>query len=277
MGSIGSQAFGNCSGISSISIPAATSSIDFSAFDGCSNLTAVNVESGNGSYSTYDGAVYNSSLSQLLYCPVGKSSLKLPDGMTTISSSAFANCPYVYSLEIPSSVTTIEADAFSGSGIGTVKIPKTVTSIGTQSSWTPDVIYGSSGSAAEQFANENGYIFEATDGKKSDPGNDPEPPQKNPPKKNDPTKPTDTNPTDTKPTNTKPGTTGGGTTTTKGSTTTVARATGSSASKNMGTAQVQSGTPKTGIAFDARYALCAGFFLAGACLIITRKKKGMKA
>ena len=51
---------------------------------------------------------------------------------------------------------------------------------------------------------------------------------------------------------------------------------GSSVSRNLGTAQVKSGTPKTGIAFDARYVLCAGVFLAGTCLLITKKRKSMK-
>jgi hypothetical protein len=41
----------------------------------------------------------------------------------------------------------------------------------------------------------------------------------------------------------------------------------------MGTAQVGSGTPKTGIAFDARYVLCLGVFFAGGYLVITKKKK----
>ena len=100
VGSIGAQAFGNCSGLSSITIPASTSSIDLSAFDGCSNLTEIIIESGNGSYSSNDGAVYDGGQSQLLYSPMGKSSLKLPDGMTTIASSAFSSSPYVYNLEI---------------------------------------------------------------------------------------------------------------------------------------------------------------------------------
>ena len=52
---------------------------------------------------------------------------------------------------------------------------------------------------------------------------------------------------------------------------------GTSVSRNMGTAQVKSGTPKTGVAFDAKYLLCAGIFLAGTCLVISRKKKGIKA
>ena len=134
------------------------------------------------------------------------------------------------------------------------------------------MIYGYSGSAAESFANENGYIFEAVGGSGNggeggNGGDDGDGGNGGDGKKDDDKK------------NNNGGSTGGntnGTTATSGSRTTVARA-GTSASKNMGTAQVSSGTPKTGIDFDARYMLCAGFFLAGACLVITRKKKNIKA
>ena len=45
----------------------------------------------------------------------------------------------------------------------------------------------------------------------------------------------------------------------------------------MGTAQVGSGTPKTGVAFDAKYVLCLGVFFAGGYLVINKKKKGANA
>ena len=273
VGSIGSQAFGSCKGLTSITIPAATSSIELSAFDGCSNLSEISVESGNGSYSSNDGALFNSSQTELLYCPMGKSSLKLPDGMTSISSSAFSECPYLYSLIIPDSVTTIEADAFTGSGIGTVEIPKSVTSIGSQSSWTPDVIYGYSGTEAERFANDNGYIFESRD----TPEDDPRPPRPTPPTPPQPTPPDVPGGPNDNPNNDPGGTESTGSVNKTGTSSGTTVRTASSASRNMGTAKVSSGTPKTGIAFDARYALCAGIFLAGACLVISRKRKGIKS
>ena len=287
--SIGSQAFGNCSGMSSITIPASVSSMDMSAFNGCNNLAEINVESGNGSYASHDGAVYNASLTQLIYCPIGKSSLELSPNITTIGAAAFSNCPYVYELKIEDdSVTTIEADAFTGSGIGSVRIPKSVTSIGSQSSWTPDVIYGYKNSQAEQFADDNGYIFSPLDGDDDpdpgeddpdpgeddpDPGeDDPDPGEDDPdPGKKDPTKPT--NPS-------KPGgsnSTGTSGTTQTGTGGTSGNRTTTSASRSMGTAQVGSNTPKTGVPFDARYLLCAGVFLTGAYLVISKKKAGGKA
>ena len=160
-----------------------------------------------------------------------------------------------------------------------MSIPKSVKSIGTQSSWNPDVIYGYSGSEAERFAEQNGYIFEAKGGGSKPPideGPGGEGPGGEGPGGDGPG---GEGPEDGTGGNGQNGSSGGNGTnvTTGGSGTTVARSSGTSASRNIGTAQVQSGTPKTGIAFDARYVLCAGVFLAGACLAITRKKKSMRA
>ncbi len=143
-------------------------------------------------------------------------------------------------------------------------------------------------SQAEQFADDNGYIFSPLDGDDDpdpgeddpdpgeddpDPGeDDPDPGEDDPdPGKKDPTKPT--NPS-------KPGgsnSTGTSGTTQTGTGGTSGNRTTTSASRSMGTAQVGSNTPKTGVPFDARYLLCAGVFLTGAYLVISKKKAGGKA
>ncbi len=211
-------------------------------------------------------------MTQLLFCPIGKSQLTLPDSMTSIASSAFSNCPYVYNLEIPGSVTTIEVDAFTGSGIKAVTIPPSVTSIGSQSSWTPDVIRGYTGSQAERFADENGYIFESIGNLGEDPEPDPEPKPDPEPEPEPEPKPDNNDSNNNNNNNNNTGGNSGGTTQTGTGGGTNA-GTRTSVSRNMGTAQVGSGTPKTGIAFDARYVLCLGVFFAGGYLVISKKKK----
>ncbi len=211
--------------------------------------------------------------------------MTLPDSMTSIASAAFSDSPYVYSLEIPTSVTTIEVDAFTGSGIKAVTIPASVTSIGSQSSWTPDVIRGYTGSQAEKFADENGFVFESIGNQGENPEPTPTPgsgsPTPTPTPGSGSQTPTPTpkpgqTPGGTKPGGNSGGTTGGGTnggssqTGSGGGTSAGSR---TSVSRNMGTAQVGSGTPKTGVAFDARYVLCLGVFFAGGYLVITKKKK----
>ena len=60
---------------------------------------------------------------------------------------------------IPSGCTTIEAGAFNNSSIKTVTIPASVTEIGSQGAFTPDVIYGYTGSTAETYSADNDFVF----------------------------------------------------------------------------------------------------------------------
>ena len=80
--SIGSWAFNDCSGLTSVTIPNSVTSIGNYAFDGCSRLTSATI--GNS--------------------------------VTSIGSHAFSGCIRLTSFTIPNSVTTIGSGAFSGSG-----------------------------------------------------------------------------------------------------------------------------------------------------------------
>lgn len=163
---IGSGAFQGCSGLSGISIPASTSSIATDAFSGCSALTTINVAGGNGTYASDGGCLYNASYTKLLICPPAKSSIALNSALKVIGGNAFNGCTRITSLTVPSGATSIEGGAFNNSAINTITIPKSVTSIGNQS-WSPDIIYGYSNSAAEDYAAANGYVFYPLDGESS--------------------------------------------------------------------------------------------------------------
>ena len=59
-------------------------------------------------------------------------SIEIPSSVTSIGSSAFANCSSLTSIEIPNNVTSIGYDAFYNcSSLLSVKIPSSITSIGT--------------------------------------------------------------------------------------------------------------------------------------------------
>jgi len=106
--------------------------------------------------------------------PVGKSSVSIHSGTKIIGSGALAGCSRVSSLSLPSGLTTIESGAFSGSGIRSITIPSSVTSICSQSGWSPDVITGYSNSAAASFAASAGYAFSSLDGGSSSDSSDDE-------------------------------------------------------------------------------------------------------
>ena len=253
VGSIGSQAFYGCSGLTSVSIPASTTSISLDAFDECINLSNISVATGNGAYVSSDGCLYNASGTKLLYVPKGKTSVSLAAGTTTIGGSSFANCVNIASLSIPNGVTTIESNAFSGSGISTITIPATVTSIGSQSGWTPGTIYGEANSQAETYAKDNGITFVVTG--ESGGSDDPD----------DPDNPDDPDTPDNPVTPDTPNSNGG----TSGTTTSGTQGT-------AGAAHVKDATPTTADGIDPRYFLCLAVFAGGVGVILYSRFNKLK-
>ena len=118
--SIGQHAFSNCSGLTSVTIPNSVTSIGIQAFLGCSGLTSINIP--NSVTSIEHGVFYSCS---------GLTSITIPNSVTTIGDWAFNSCSGLTSVTIPNSVTTIGDCAFGGCrGLTSVTIPNSVTSIG---------------------------------------------------------------------------------------------------------------------------------------------------
>nr|MCS5688156.1 leucine-rich repeat protein [Acidimicrobiales bacterium] len=140
--SIGEQAFRNCSGLTSVTIPESVASIGDWAFLDCINLTSVTI--GNGVTSIGEQAFRNCS---------GLTSVTIPESVTTIGDWIFFGCInltsvtisnnfgiselFAYesrgrltSVTIPESVTIIGEEAFRNcSGLTSITIPKSVTTI----------------------------------------------------------------------------------------------------------------------------------------------------
>ena len=129
---LGSCAFLNCSGLTSLSLPSSLTSIEREAFAGCSGLT----------------------------------SLSLPSGITSIDWNAFSGCSGLTSLTLPSSLTSIDSGAFSGcSGLTSLSLPSGLTSIGDGafrgcSGLTSIYVY------TEKLPNMGSDVFDGCDAKK---------------------------------------------------------------------------------------------------------------
>ena len=156
--SIDYAAFSSCSSLTSITIPSSVTEIGLNVFNGCTSLTAINVDSGNVSYTSQDGVLFNSDMSELITYPAGKTDTDyyVPSTVTSISDYAFSGCTSLTSVNIPESVTSIGIRAFSHctsltnidlstsslssieyetfyccTSLTSIKIPNSVTSIGS--------------------------------------------------------------------------------------------------------------------------------------------------
>ena len=131
-GNIGYGAFYNCTTITSITI-GNVDGIQLKAFYGCDNLSEVHMLD-IAVWCGISGLGNIMSSARTLYIGDRKveGDLVIPDGVTSISASAFLGCSSLNSVTIPDSATRISSSAFSGcSGLTSVTIPDSVMSIGS--------------------------------------------------------------------------------------------------------------------------------------------------
>ena len=122
-----------CRGLTSVTIPNSVTSIGENAFIGCDGLTSINVASGNTHYSSIDGVLYNHVQDTLIRCPGTKTSVTIPNSVTSIGGGAFSGCSGLTSITIPTGVTSIGKGAFGlCRGLTSVTIPNSVTYIGIE-------------------------------------------------------------------------------------------------------------------------------------------------
>ena len=101
--------------LTSVSLPASLTSIssDPHPFIYSPSVKSISVASGNTSFVSVDGVLFNKAKSTLLICPGGKEgSYTIPSSVTEIKQAAFLDCQTLTNISIPSSVNKIEDHAF---------------------------------------------------------------------------------------------------------------------------------------------------------------------
>ena len=104
------------------SVPDGITTIGDNAFDTCTKLTSVTLPESITSIEDY---AFNSCL-ELAH-------INIPDGVTFIDDYAFMGCSKLTSIDIPDGITTLEPNVFNTTGIESIVIPESVTSIGSAS------------------------------------------------------------------------------------------------------------------------------------------------
>lgn len=122
------RVFGGCISLTSITIPNSVTRIYTNAFIGCESLQGIEVEEGNPRYTSVDGILYSSDLTELCTYPGGKKgAFEIPNSVERIGSYAFYRCASLTSVNIPNSVTSFGRDVFNGcTSLTSVDIPNSV-------------------------------------------------------------------------------------------------------------------------------------------------------
>lgn len=135
---IGADAFWFCRSLKTnegrLTIPASVTVIGDRAFRGCASLEAIEVDPLNASFSSLDGVLFNKTQTILLVCPAARSgTFAIPETVTTIRISAFADCKKLTGMTIPESIRALPDNAFGGcTGLTRLDLPSGLTSLGTR-------------------------------------------------------------------------------------------------------------------------------------------------
>ena len=168
---IGGGAFEDCAKLEHITIPNSVTYIGDAAFYGCTSLDNIVIPGGAKLSAQTTGSTFAE-------CTNLKS-VVIENGVTTIVQAIFENCVNLESVTIPNTVTEIYPLAFMGcTKLKSITIPKSVKTIvktaGKAMGYYRDsdnnyikiadfTIKGYKGTAAEEYAKENGFKFIALD------------------------------------------------------------------------------------------------------------------
>ena len=188
-------AFYNCTGLKKLVIPNGVEDIHPQAFQCCTGLESISVDDNNKNFTSVDGVLFSKDKTDIVKYPNAKkgasyivpntvteiygmsfetstnlTSVTIPGSVEVIGFAAFGDCTNLKSVIISNGVKTIGDSAFDGcTSLTSVTIPSSVTEIGdyafgytyydTLVKIKDFTIYGKKGTAAERYANSNGFIF----------------------------------------------------------------------------------------------------------------------
>ena len=169
--SVQNSSFENCSLLENIHFPEQVQYIAPTAFDGCDKLKETHTK--NGSFVIDRVLVHAEPQYPVYQIPNGvvtvannalnaskAVAIECPDSLRYICDNAFSSNSILYEVLLNEGCETIGKNAFSEcDSLNSLSVPATVKQIGAQEKCSLTDLYGSAGSAAEEFANENRITF----------------------------------------------------------------------------------------------------------------------
>lgn len=179
-------AFSRCAKLTSITLPKTLTALGekFGAgvFNECTALTEVNFAA-DGNLTMIGAFTFNgcTSLTQITipdtctsieYCAfsgAGLTSIDIPASVSSIANQAFYLCSSLSTITLHEGLTTVDSMAFTGCAATEIFLPRSLTSIGDSAfgyvGWSGKVegftIRGYAGTAAQTYAEKNGFLFVA--------------------------------------------------------------------------------------------------------------------
>ena len=143
-------AIDNCSSLESLYLPSKLSSLPSynhapMAFSGLSSLTEIKVAENNANYSSESGVLFNKDKTTILKYPINRIvgywagpywntyvpyTYTIPDTVKLIGYGAFAGTSNLKQVIIPNSVTSMNPSAFSNTGLTSIELPESISTIG---------------------------------------------------------------------------------------------------------------------------------------------------
>ena len=150
---LGQSAFAGCTELTSAEFPDTTEYIGPSAFEGCSRLATVKLPK-------YFETISNYTFGNCSSLAV----INMPESLISIGEGAFSGCTSLTAVNLPQSIEAIARQAFANStNLSTVVVPYDLDNISDGAFYnTRAVIWGYTGSYAEDYAHRNGLDFRST-------------------------------------------------------------------------------------------------------------------
>lgn len=142
---IGTGVFLDCNSLEKLVISDTVKDFSGSCYasSGTQNLKTIIVDENNPYYTSVDSIVYNKDMTELIACaPCNTDNIKIPDTVITIQTMAFSH-NQLKSIEIPNGVMTISYSAFwQCSNLQKIVLPDTITTIqSTAFAYCPNLTY----------------------------------------------------------------------------------------------------------------------------------------